>query len=69
MISYKPFLKLLVDRELKKKDVMELAHISKATVARMNGNEYISLEVIDKICRALQCQPGDLIEYVPDRDA
>ena len=67
MISYKPFLKLLVDRELKKKDVMEMANISKATVARMNGNEYISLEVIDKICKALQCQPGDLIEYVPDR--
>lgn len=67
MISYKPFLKLLIDRELKKQDVMELANISKATLAKMNKNEYVALEVIDKICAALNCQPADIMEYIPDK--
>lgn len=66
MISYKPFLKLLIDRGIKKKEIMEMTGISRGTLARMNTNEYISLEVIDKLCKALNCQPGDLIEYLPD---
>lgn len=67
MISYKPFLKLLIDRGIKKKEIMEMTGISRGTLARMNTNEYVSLEVIDKLCKALNCQPGDLIEYLPDR--
>jgi len=66
MISYKLFLKLLIDRNLKKQDVMRLTGISKATMAKLNTNEYVSLEVIDKLCTALNCQPGDLLEYVPN---
>lgn len=67
MISYKPFLKLLIDRELKKQDIMQLAGISKATTAKLNTNEYVSLEVIDKLCAALNCQPGDIMEHIPDQ--
>lgn len=67
MISYKPFLKLLIDRGIKKKEIMEKTGISRGTLAKMNTNEYISLEVIDKLCKALSCQPGDLIEYLPDK--
>lgn len=66
MISYKPFRKLLIDRGLKKKDVQEMTGISQGTLARMNTNEYVSLEVIDKLCKALNCQPGDLVEYVDE---
>jgi len=66
MISYKPFLKLLIDRDLKKQDIIKLAEISSATMAKMNTNDYVSLEIIDKLCRALKCQPCDLLEYVPD---
>ncbi|UWG99295.1 helix-turn-helix transcriptional regulator [Dehalobacter sp. DCM] len=66
MISYKPLLKLLIDRNLKKGELMELAKVSKATIARLNTNKYVSLEVIDKLCAVLNCQPGDLIEYIPD---
>ena len=67
MISYKPFLKLLIDRNLKKQDVMRLTGISKATMAKLSTNEYVSLEVIDKLCIALECQPGDLMEYIPTK--
>lgn len=40
--------------------------ISSATMAKLNTNEYVSLEVIDKICAALDCQPGDLLEHIPE---
>lgn len=68
MISYKPFLKLLIDKDMKKQDIMQLTGISKATMAKLNTNDYVSLEIIDKLCAALKCQPGDLIEYIPDSD-
>ncbi|WP_245732647.1 helix-turn-helix domain-containing protein [Propionispora vibrioides] len=69
LISYKPFLKLLIDRDMKKQDVIQLTGISKATMAKLNTNEYVSLEVIDKLCAALNCQPGDLLEYIQDDQA
>lgn len=68
MISYKPFQKLLIDRGLKKQEVIKTAGISNATMAKLNTNEYVSLEVIDKLCNALNCQPGDLLEHIPDKE-
>ncbi|MGE6666702.1 helix-turn-helix domain-containing protein [Paenibacillus xylanexedens] len=67
MISYKPFQKLLIDREIKKQDLLKMTGISSATMAKLNTNEYVSLEVIDKLCTALGCQPGDLLEHIIDR--
>lgn len=67
MISYKPFQKMLIDKNLKKQEVLKLAGISNATMAKLNTNEYVSLEIIDKICAALNCQPGDLLEYIPEK--
>jgi DNA-binding Xre family transcriptional regulator len=66
MISYKPFQKLLIDREIKKQDLLKMTGISSATMAKLNTNEYVSLEVIDKLCTALECQPGDLLEHITD---
>ncbi|KWX80516.1 XRE family transcriptional regulator [Paenibacillus riograndensis] len=66
MISYKPFQKLLIDKEIKKMDLKKQAGISAATMAKLNTNEYVSLEVIDKLCAVLECQPGDLMEYIPE---
>ncbi|WP_312422571.1 helix-turn-helix domain-containing protein [Anaerospora hongkongensis] len=65
MISYKPFQKMLIDKNLKKQEVIKITGISNATMAKLNTNEYVSLEVIDKLCAALNCQPGDLLEYIP----
>ncbi|GGH55405.1 transcriptional regulator [Paenibacillus silvae] len=67
MISYKPFQKLLIDREIKKQDLLKITGISSATMAKLNTNEYVSLEVIDKLCTALGCQPGDLLEHLTDQ--
>lgn len=66
MINYKPFLKLLIDRGLKKSDVLKAGIISKGTLNKMNGNDYISLEVIDKLCNYFNVGITDIIEYIPD---
>lgn len=66
MISYKPLWVTLVDRDLKKKDLIEMADISSATVAKMGKNEYVALEVIDKICVALNCEISDVVAHVKD---
>ncbi len=66
MISYKPFFKLLVDKELKTQNIVSAIRVSSATLAKMRKNEYIALEVIERLCKYLNCQPGDLIEYIAD---
>lgn len=66
MISYKPLHKLLIDGNIKKQELLEMTGISSATMTNLNTNEYVSLEVIDKICTALDCQPGDLLEHIPE---
>lgn len=67
MISYKPFQKLLIDKGIKKKEMVKKVGISWATMAKFNKNEYVSLEIIDRLCYALHCQPGELIEHIPDK--
>lgn len=66
MITYKPLLKLLIDKNLKKYDLIPMTGISSSTLAKLSSDSYVSLEVIDKLCKALGCQPGDLMEYVSD---
>ncbi len=66
MISYKPFLKLLIDRDIKKQDIMKKASISSATMAKLGKDEPVSLDIIDRLCGALNCQPGDLLQYIPE---
>ncbi len=68
MISYKPLMKLLIDLDMTKTELAEKIGISSSTLAKFGNNQYVSLEVIDRICKALDCQPGDIIEYVPDKD-
>jgi len=65
VISYKPFQKMLIDRDIKKQDIMKQAKVSGGTMAKLNTNQYVSLEVIDRLCIALGCQPGDLLEHIP----
>lgn len=61
-IRYYKLFDLLNRRGMKKSDLRSV--ISSATVAKLSKGEYISGEAIDKICAYLQCQPGDIMEYV-----
>ena len=66
-ISYKKLWKLLIDRDMKKKDLAELSGVSSATITKM-GKDGVSVnsEVLVKICRALNCDIGDIMEMIPE---
>ena len=68
-LSYNKLWKLLIDKGMKKKDLREVTGISANTVARMSKNEVVSLEVLMKICGALDCDIGDIVEVIrPKKD-
>ena len=65
-VSYKKLWKLLIDKEMKKKDLRDMTGISSATITKLGRNEPVNGEVIVKICSALRCDVGDIMEIVPD---
>lgn len=64
-ISYKPLWKLLIDKDLKKKDLCEMAGISPASVTKMGKCGHVTTETLEKICLALDCKVEDIMELVP----
>jgi DNA-binding Xre family transcriptional regulator len=65
-ISYKPLFHLMIERGMKKKDLVEKVGLTPPIVAKFAKNQYVSGETIEKICSYFNCQPGDVMEYVPD---
>ena len=63
-ISYKKLWKLLIDRDMKKKDLENAVGISNYVIFKMTGNENITVETVGKICQALSCTPNDIMEFV-----
>lgn len=53
---------MLIDKDLKKSQLKDIAKISQSTLARLNRNEYVSLEVLVKICVSLDCEISDIVE-------
>ena len=66
-ISYKRLWKILIDKDLKKKDLSSVAGISQSSVAKMSRGEPVNLETILKICAAFNCDIGDVCEAVPEK--
>ena len=67
-ISYKKLWKLLIDRDMKKKDLMAMSGISQSSVTKMGKNENVNTEVLVRICLALNCDIGDIMEMIPDNN-
>lgn len=65
-ISYKKLFKLLIDRDLKKKDLKDMTGISYATLHKLERGENMMTEVLVNICTNLNCDLGDIAEIVPD---
>ena len=63
-ISYKKLRKLLIDRDMKKKDLVVLSGISQSSVTKMGKNENVNTDVLVRICHALNCDIGDIAEIV-----
>ena len=68
MIKYFKLFDLLNRKGLKKTDLTEVAGITSPTIAKLSKGAIITSETIDKICKGLNCQPGDIMEYVPDAE-
>ena len=67
-VSYKKLWKLLIDKDMKKKELCEKAGISAASVTKMGRNGHVSTEILVRICTALDCQIEDFMEVVTDRE-
>lgn len=63
-ISYNKLFKLLIDKGLKKTELRQLTGISPNTLTKLSSNKYVSVEVLVKICRVLECDIGDIVEVV-----
>lgn len=63
-VSYKRLWKLLIDKNMKKGDLCKQADISTASVTKMGKDGYVSTEILDKICLALNCNIEDVMEVI-----
>ena len=66
--SYDKLWKILIDKKMKKYQLREQAHISSNSVAKLSKDEFVSMEILMKICETLECNIGDVCEFVKDED-
>ena len=64
--SYKKLWKLLIDKDLKKKDLAKIANISNYTVTKLTRGDNVTTDVFGRICEALDCSIEDIMEFIPD---
>ena len=67
-VSYKKLFKLMIDRDMKKKDLRELAGIGNSTMTKIANNENVTMEVMAKICNALQVTMDEVVEITKDEE-
>ncbi len=65
-ISYKKLWKLMIDRDIRKKDLREMTGLSPSTIAKLGKSEVVNTSVIIRICEALQCDLCDVMEIIHD---
>ena len=66
--SYKKLWKLLIDRDMSKTDLRLKAGISTMALAKLGKNENVSMDVLKKVCKALECNIGDIMDLVPGKE-
>ena len=62
MISYKPLWHTLIEKGIKKMELVKMVGMSSSTLAKLNNDNYVALEVIDRICQTLDCRIEDVVE-------
>ena len=65
-VSYKKLWKLLIDKDMKKKDLQAQAGISWTSVTKLSKGENVSMEVLMKVCKALECNISDIMDLIPE---
>ena len=64
--NYKKLWYILLDKDMKKKELAQIAGVSTYTINKLNKNENVTVEVLGKICRALNCTLDDIMEFEED---
>ena len=64
-VSYKKLWKMLIDKDMRQKDLISKAGISWSSITKLSRGDTVSLEVLMKICKALECDIGDIVELIP----
>ena len=64
-ISYRKLFNLMKEKDIKKRDLREKYNISPTIVNRLNNNSNVAVDTIMYLCEILNCQPSDIMEYVP----
>ncbi len=67
--SYIKLWKLLIDKRMKRTDLITIADISTTTLAKLGKEQPVSMEVMSRICKALNCDIGDVMEVLPNSDS
>ena len=67
-VSYKRLWKLLIDKDMKKKDLVKVAHISTYTINKLNRGDNVNTDTLVKICSALNCSIEEIMEVIPDTE-
>lgn len=67
-VSYKKLWKLLIDKDMKKKDLRLATGITTTALAKLGKNENVNTEVLVKICKVLECDISDIMEIIDEED-
>ena len=67
-VRYNKLWKLLVDKKMSKADLRKATGVSPNTITKMNKDEEVTLTVLGKVCKALQCNYGDIIDYISEEN-
>lgn len=65
-LNYNKLWKLLIDRNLKKNDLHLITGLSQSTIAKLSKGENVNTDVLERICKALNCEIGDIVEIKED---
>ena len=67
--TYKKLWKILIDRDMSKSELRERAHLSSVTLAKLGKGESVTTAVLSRICQVLDCNIGDIVDFVPTKKA
>ena len=67
-VSYKKLWKLLIDKDLKKKDLEQMANISHYTMNKLTRGDNVTIDILGRVCQALDCSVDDIMEFIPDKN-
>ncbi|MDR2090657.1 MAG: helix-turn-helix transcriptional regulator [Clostridiales bacterium] len=65
-VNYKKLWKILIDKDMKKKDLQTATGVSWASITKLSKGKNVSMNVLIKICKVLECDVGDIMELLPD---